>query len=154
MIIIYHCFGGTHSSVTAAAIHLGLLPRDRLPTAAEFRALPYFDARRKGEEGEIRFMGRDSAGNNIYTVGKKNLGTRFEALFYDLAVALGVPQQEILLLNTSPLVNHAMKLGGFISRRLGLVSVGRPLVVWGTRRAYFNLVRFVNDRGALGGEAP
>ncbi|HBC94637.1 MAG TPA: hypothetical protein DCZ10_17500, partial [Pelotomaculum sp.] len=26
MKVIYHCHGGTHSSVTAAAIHLGMLP--------------------------------------------------------------------------------------------------------------------------------
>jgi hypothetical protein len=31
MKIIYHCYGGTHSSVIAAAIHLGLLPEDRVP---------------------------------------------------------------------------------------------------------------------------
>jgi hypothetical protein len=151
MFIIYHCFGGSHSSVTAAAIHLGMLPQDRLPTAAEFLALPYFDARSKGDEGEIRFMGRDAAGNKVFTAGKKNLGARFETLFYDLAEVLGLSQQEILMINTSPLVNDAMRLGGFISRRLGFVALGRPLVVWGTRRAYVNLVNLVNARKPFGG---
>ncbi|KYH33048.1 hypothetical protein MOMUL_08260 [Moorella mulderi DSM 14980] len=144
MLVIYHCFGGSHSSVTAAAIHLGLLPRNRLPTAAELLALPYFDGRSRGEEGELKFMGTDVYGNKVYAAGKKNLGSRFETLLYDLAAALGVPRQEILLLNTSPLVNLLMRLGGFTSRRIGLTAPGRPVVIWGTRSAFFQLVDFVS----------
>lgn len=154
MLIIYHCFGGSHSSVTAAAIHLGLLPCERLPTAAEFLALPYFDARSKGEEGEVKFMGEDSEGNKVYTAGKKKLGNRFEALLYDLVEVLGIPRQEILLLNTSPLVNYIMRLGGFISRRMGITSLGRPIVIWGTRLAYFQLVDFVAQNVTLKGKVP
>ncbi|HPZ72110.1 MAG TPA: DUF3189 family protein, partial [Peptococcaceae bacterium] len=33
MKIIYNCYGGAHSSVTAAALHLGLLPEARPATA-------------------------------------------------------------------------------------------------------------------------
>ena len=43
MIIIYRCYGGTHSSVMAASIHLELLPGDRKPAGKELLALPYFD---------------------------------------------------------------------------------------------------------------
>ncbi|GAF27108.1 GTP cyclohydrolase II [Moorella thermoacetica Y72] len=149
MKVIYHCFGGSHSSVTAAAIHLGLLPRDRLPAAAELMSLPYFDARSLGEEGEIKYMGIDPYGNNVYAAGKKNLGSRFEALLYDLATALGLPRQELLLLNTSPFVNRLMVLGGFTSRRLGMTTPGRPIVILGTRRAYFQLVEFVDQHRPL-----
>ncbi|MDN5345312.1 MAG: hypothetical protein PWQ18_1426 [Clostridia bacterium] len=144
MIIVYHCFGGSHSSVTAAAIHLGLLSPYRLPTAEELLALPYFDGRSKGEEGELKYMGTDIYGNRVYAAGKKNLGHRFEALLYDLATILGLPRQEILLFNTSPMVNLLMRLGGFTSRRLGLTGPGRPVVIYGTRRAFFHLVQFVN----------
>ncbi|MDN5326716.1 MAG: hypothetical protein PWP41_1412 [Moorella sp. (in: firmicutes)] len=149
MKVIYHCFGGSHSSVTAAAIHLGLLPRDRLPAAAELMSLPYFDARSRGEEGEIKYMGTDIYGNKVYAAGKKNLGSRFEALLYDLAKVLGLPRQELLLLNTSPFVNRLMVLGGFTSRRLGLAIPGRPIVILGTRRAYFRLVEFVDRHRPL-----
>lgn len=149
MKIIYHCFGGSHSSVTAAAIHLGLLPRDRLPAAAELISLPYFDGKSRGEEGEIKYMGTDPYGNNIYAAGKKNLGRRFEALLYDLATVLGLPRQELLLLNTSPFVNFLMVVGGFTSRRLGLTFPGRPIVILGTRRSYFRLVKFVDQHRPL-----
>ena len=43
MKIIYHCYGGSHSSVIAAALHLGLLAKDRIPNETELMAIPYFD---------------------------------------------------------------------------------------------------------------
>lgn len=147
--VIYHCFGGSHSSVTAAAIHLGLLSRHRLPTAAELLALPYFDGRRRGEEGELKYMGTDAYGNKVYAAGKKNLGVRFESILYNLASVIGIPRKNILLLNTSPLVNVSMRIGGFISRRIGLTFLGRPLVVWGTQRAFPRLELFVAENRNL-----
>ncbi|MGI6285641.1 DUF3189 family protein [Neomoorella humiferrea] len=149
MMVIYHCFGGSHSSVTAAAIHLGLLSRHRLPTAAELLALPYFDGRSRGEEGDLKYMGTDAYGNKVYAVGKKNLGARFETFLYNLAAVIGIPRRNILLLNTSPLVNMSMRIGGFISRRMGLTFLGRPLVVWGTRRAFPRLGLFVAENRNL-----
>ncbi|WP_258359028.1 DUF3189 family protein [Moorella sulfitireducens (nom. illeg.)] len=149
MVVVYHCFGGSHSSITAAAIHLGLLPRNRLPTAAELLALPYFDGRSRGEEGELKFIGIDEYGNKIYAAGKKNLGSRFEALLYDLAAILGIKGQEILLIDTSPLVNLLMRIGGFTSRRIGLTFLGRPVVVLGTRRAFPGLVKLVEQNKHL-----
>lgn len=94
-------------------------------------------------------MGTDVYGNSVYAVGKKNLGGRFEALLYDLAATLGVQRQEILLLNTSPLVNLFMRIGGFTSRRIGLTLLGRPVVVRGTRRAFASLVEFVEQNQHL-----
>ncbi|MFA6694423.1 MAG: DUF3189 family protein, partial [Bacillota bacterium] len=38
MIIVYHCYGGTHSSVTAAALHLKKLHQN--PTANDLLKLP------------------------------------------------------------------------------------------------------------------
>ena len=53
MIIIYHCYGGTHSSVMAASLHLGLLPQDKKPTGKELLALPYFDQQSGADFGKI-----------------------------------------------------------------------------------------------------
>lgn len=145
MKIIYHCFGGTHSSIIAAALHLGWLPRGRLPRADEIQAIPYFDQRRRGEEGEIKFLGRDSYGHEIYAVGKRGMGVLLENFLYDLTEALELPRGELLLLDTTPLVNCWMALGGFLSRRLGLTFLGRPLVIWGVKRAYHRLVSLVEN---------
>jgi hypothetical protein len=39
--IIYHCYGGSHSSVIAAALHLKWIDKDRLPSEEEMMAIPY-----------------------------------------------------------------------------------------------------------------
>ena len=142
MKIIYHCFGGSHSSVTAAAIHLGLLPTNRLPSFRELMALPHFDKTPGEVYGVIRFKGRTAEGDEVYTLGKKNLGSRLDQVFMGLAELLGVKDQ-VVVVNTMHHVNVLMMAGGFLSRRLGLVSLGRPILVWGTRLAFPQLVQAV-----------
>jgi len=142
MKIIYHCFGGSHSSVTAAAIHVGLLPTNRPPSAQEFMALPYFDKTPGDVYGVIRFMGRTSEGDEVYALGKKNLGGRLNQVFMGLAELLGVEDQ-VVVVNTMPYVNIIMMVGGFLSRRLGIVMPGRPILIWGTRLAFPGLVGLV-----------
>lgn len=142
MNIIYHCFGGAHSSVTAAALHLGLLPKDRLPTLQELMAIPYFDNTDNSNFGSIRFMGLDEYKNAIYVLGKKSLGDRYTNIIHGIAEIMGVRHQ-VLAVNTMPHVNWVMKIGGFISRRVGMVFIGRPLVGLGTRKVYWALVNLV-----------
>ncbi|MGB9661083.1 MAG: DUF3189 family protein [Moorellaceae bacterium] len=149
MKIIYHCFGGTHSSIVAAAIHLGWLPADRLPAVTEILAVPHFDRRPLGEEGKILFLGEDVWGNKVYAAGKRGMGPAYQNFLYSLVEALGLPREELVLLDTSPLVNWPMIIGGFISRRLRVPLIGRPLVIWGVRRAFFRLASFVEENRRL-----
>jgi len=142
MKIIYHCFGGSHSSVTAAALHLGLLNRNQTPTAEELMEIPYYDKTSDSDFGSIRFMGTDEFGNDIYVLGKKSLGNRFSSILMGVAEIIG-KQDDLIVVNCMNIVNWSMKLGGFTSRRLGLVAVGRPVVSWGTRKAFSQLVNLV-----------
>lgn len=142
MKIIYHCFGGSHSSVTAAAIHLGLLPTSRTPSYQEFMALPYFDKTPGEVYGVIRLMGQTREGDEVYALGKKNLGRRLNQVFLGIAELMGVEDQ-VIAVNTMPYVNIIMMLGGFLSRRLGIVFLGRPILIWGTRLAFPDLVGVV-----------
>jgi hypothetical protein len=142
MKIIYHCFGGSHSSVTAAAIHLGLLEKHRPPTNDELMSLPYYDKTTNNDFGSIRFMGVDEYGNQVYVLGKKSLGGRFTNILNGVAQILGKDNQ-VIVVNTMDRVNISMKLGGFTSRRIGLPSLGRPVVTKGTRDAFFDLVNLV-----------
>lgn len=142
MIVIYHCFGGSHSSVTAAALHLGLIGKDHPPTMNELMALPYFDKTEDEDFGSIRFMGVDEYGNGVYVLGKKSLGNRYSNILHGIADIMGVADQ-VLAVNTMTSVNWVMKIGGFISRRAGIVSVGRPIVGVGTREAFLALVNLV-----------
>jgi len=144
MKIIYHCYGGAHSSVTAAGIHLGLLPTHRLPTGDELMRLPYFDKTDGNDFGLIRMMGVDEYGNEVYVLGKKGMGERFSRTLEGMAKIIGA-EQELRVVNTMACVNWIMMIGGYLSRRMGLLSIGRPLVIYGTRKAFFHLVKMVKD---------
>ncbi|OAT86409.1 DUF3189 family protein [Desulfotomaculum copahuensis] len=136
MKIIYYCFGGTHSSVTAAAIHLGLLPRDRLPPAGEIAAIPWFDRRDTRQQGIPAFLGRDDRGNEVYVLGWPGRPQLIELVYAGLAGIFSLPAGSYKLVNVKEHVNLIMKAGGFLSRRLGWVTLGRPLAARGIRRAY------------------
>lgn len=145
--VIYHCYGGSHSSVTAAGIHLGLLPRDRIASAEELLKLPHFDAVEKIVHGHFRYIGRTCSETEVYALGKKTLGNGVSALLENLAKIAGCSARVYAVDTTAP-VNPLMVVGGFLSRRLRLVAVGRPLVVYGTQLAYwslFNIVKGVED---------
>jgi hypothetical protein len=145
MHIIYHCYGGAHSSVTAASIHLGLISPQKLPTAEEIMSLPFYDVPTQQDHGFLRFLGTDRQGNRVYIVGRRGLKKCFPTLIESLADLLDIPKEELLVVDTVPYVNWMMMLGGYTSRRLGLVSFGRPLVIEGTRRAYRDFVRLVKQ---------
>lgn len=155
--IIYHCFGGTHSSVVAAAIHLGRLDRLRPPSAGELMALPLFDRGDATLWGCLRLLGQDRCGRRVYVLGRGPQGAATaRALLAGFQLAGGLEgDQALLLVDTLACANTLMRVGGFLSRRLGLVRLGRPLVIWGTRRAYPRLVALVEqvERGWLG-ESP
>lgn len=142
MKVIYHCYGGAHSSVIAAALHLKLIEKHRLPSIEEMMAIPYYDKTDNGDFGSIRFMGIDESGNEVYVLGKKSMGDRYTQILVGVAEILGVGDQ-IIATDCLNRVNMSMKLGGFLSRRVGLVFPGRPVLLRGTRKAFMTLVNLV-----------
>ncbi|PKM80080.1 MAG: hypothetical protein CVU89_15065 [Firmicutes bacterium HGW-Firmicutes-14] len=144
MKIIYHCYGGAHSSVTAAAVHLGWLPTDRIPETGELKKIPYFDRPVSKDHGRIRFMGTDEFGNDIYCIGRRNAFREFENMTRGLMEIYGVPEDHIYLVNVMPYVNWKMVLGGFTSRRLRITPVGRAVIISGVKYSYWYIVSMVN----------
>ncbi|MBO8127955.1 MAG: DUF3189 family protein [Peptococcaceae bacterium] len=142
MKIIYHCYGGTHSSVLAAAIHTGRLDTTKIPSTAEFFSLPFFDTRSSSDIGIIVQYG--SLQNNIpvFILGRKGYCTAPSKIFNWLAEIFGVKEKYIII-DTTPTLNWQMKLGGYLSRRLGLIRLGRPFIIWGARRAFKDIVNLV-----------
>jgi len=138
--IIYHCFGGAHSSVTAANIHLGRLPRDRVPRNEELTGQYLFDCHKITDTGKMIFMGRDIFGNDIYVVGRRSRPHLLYNVVSGLSEIFQIDKNSCILVDVSPCVNFTMKVGGFMSRRLGLITTGRPIVTWGTRRNYKRLL--------------
>lgn len=143
MKIIYHCYGGSHSSVTAAAIHLGLVPEKQVPSPEELHRLPYYDAQVNKDHGQLRFMGIDQYKNQVYIIGRRNSGRILEKVYHGLLEIFNIPIDEVYMVSVMPYVNWRMVVGGYISRRLGLIRIGRPLVTEGTRVAFLNLVSMV-----------
>jgi hypothetical protein len=145
MKVFYHCFGSAHTSVVAAAIHTGRLAPERLPTVDELVALPLFDRVSSQDIGKVFAVGQGSDGEEVYVVGfgpGKEVIRKAVASFLDLK---GVANDEYLLVDALSQADWLVKLGGTMSRRLGLVRFGRPLAARGIRRVYPGLCDFVAE---------
>ncbi|WP_330375495.1 DUF3189 family protein [Inediibacterium massiliense] len=143
--IIYHCVGGCHSSCTAAAIHLNMLPLDHIPKEYDLLNVPFFDALEKTDAGKIIYRGTDEWGNSIYTLGRQFVPHIVLSSILDTWKILAPSSEKLLLVNTIPCVNTLMRIGGFSSRRLHWVRFGRPIVAKGTIQAYKNIMKVVEE---------
>ncbi|MCT8978155.1 DUF3189 family protein [Clostridium sp. CX1] len=142
MIVIYHDVGGTHSTATAANIHINNLPVDRIPNKSELLALPTFDKIHKNQLGHMIYIGKDEFGSKVYTVGRKYSPELLIPAIKDIFNIAG-GEEELKIVDTHPTVNMWMKIGGFTSRKLGIVSIGRPIVTYGTLKAYNSIAEIV-----------
>ncbi len=142
MKVIYHCYGGSHSSVLAAALHLSLIDKTTLPSLDDLLDLPIFDKTSDADFGVIRKVGDDERGHEVYVLGKKNLGDRYTEILEGTADILGV-KESLLAVDVITRVNWLMKIGGYSSRKLGLVGLGRFFLLHGTRQAFFQIVNIV-----------
>lgn len=145
MKIIYCCYGGAHSSPIAAAIHLGYLSTTKCPTGEELWRLPYFDKTDGRDRGNVMFVGIDGDGHEVYICGRgrEKLGIE-QAIRSGIRLACG-SQEDILFVDTLSAVNLWMRIGGYLSRQWKVTQVGRPIVIFGSQMAFFNLVEIVNQ---------
>lgn len=145
MKIIYHCYGGAHSSVTAAAVHLGWLPTDRIPNTLELMNIPYFDRPISDDHGQIRLMGIDEFRNEVFVIGRRNEHIAFENIAKGLIELYKLSDKRYIFVNVMPYVNWKMVLGGFTSRRLGWTQFGRPVIIKGVQHSYWKIVSMVQS---------
>lgn len=149
MIVIYHDVGGAHSTATAANIHIGKLPIDSIPTKNEILNLPTFDKITKDQMGNLLYIGEDEYGTKVYTLGRKYKPKLVIPAIKSMYSAINGNANDLLIIDTHPTVNIWMKIGGFSSRVLNLVAFGRPIVTYGTLKAYeeiANIVRKVKEQ--------
>jgi len=145
MKLFYYCFGGAHTSVTCASIHLGFLPDDRIPETYEFKGVPQYDKMDHRRIGTPVYMGRDELGWDIYIMGMENAKTVVIPSIKSYLNVNGIRQDRVLFVNALVKLHPITSLGGILSRRLGLVSLGRPMTVWGIRKSYPALLKIVKD---------
>lgn len=145
MIYIYNCYGGTHSSVLAAAYHLKKLDDTRQPTTEEILGAQNFNKLVYQDRGKFYLHGIDDEGNRVYTVGRG----RSKILIPGLYNLIHMLQEEnrlnerIILSNCSPTVPLPMTFGGLFSRWLKIDFIGVPLLVIGAKQAYKDIVQLV-----------
>ena len=144
MKLFYHCFGGAHTSITCAAIHLGYLPMDRTPNAREFISVAHYDKMEDENRGTPLYIGRDELGIDIYAIGLKNACNIMIPAIKSYLSAIGVQQKDILFVESLIKLHPMTGVGGFLSRKLNMVALGRPLTIWGIRRRYSVFVDLVS----------
>lgn len=145
MKIIYHCYGGTHSSVLAAALHLDILDGEKFPSFRELLSCPYFDKVKSKDVGKIFFMGKDKKGHEVFVMGCRNAGPLVETVLKDFGSIMNIDPGEVILASTMPCLNILMKLGGLLSRSLNLVTAGRIFLFPGCMLAYGKIKKVVEQ---------
>lgn len=143
MKIIYCCYGSAHSSVTAANLHLGRLPVHRRAAPGQILRQPWFDQTRDSEVGNPRLMGVDEWGHQVFTLGLA--GGRRE-MIRALEQFLQMQGVDLSQIRFEDVLSHAgvpLRIGGYLSRRAGLVWLGRRLCVLGIWLKYGRFVRHV-----------
>ena len=105
MLVIYACYGGAHTSPAAAAIHLGRLKGDPLPSLQDILKVQYFDVPTSGDRGRVFPVGTDELGNQVYVLGRGSHPQPIvEAVKSGYMLAGGDPRQ-IIFVNTLRGVN-------------------------------------------------
>ncbi len=129
--IVYHCFGGAHASPTAAAIHLGILPQNRIPRFQDLINIPFFDCIAWNEHGKLIKIGMDLKGNEVYILARRNAANSVINLIREFARLNGENPDDYHFVNCMQRYNPFMITGGFSSRAMGWVRLGRPVVTFG-----------------------
>ena len=147
MIVIYHDIGGTHSSAVAANIHVSKLPWDSVPGKDALLSIRTFDRIEKKDWGHLIFMGKDEFGASVYTMCRQFAPMIVLPALTDIYNILNntMGNEGLYLVNTSPTVNKWMAVGGFLSRRMKFVRLGRPIATYGTLKAYKNIADLVGN---------
>jgi hypothetical protein len=143
MKIFYCCYGSAHSSVTAANIHLGYLPITRRASPLEILHQPLFDRTEGHQLGEPRLMGRDDWGNEVYVIGLAGGKNILMPALRDFIALNGISREQVLFEDVLIHAGVPLRIGGYTSRRLGLVPLGRPLCVLGVWLKYSRFVEHV-----------
>lgn len=132
MKVVYHCYGGAHASPTAAAIHLGIIGKEFFPAMAEFKKIPCFDETTNHEHGRLIKIGEDCFRNEVFILGRRNSPQTVIRIIKEFSVLCGENPDDYYFVNCVQIFNPLMVTGGFSSRSMGLVGLGRPLVTLGT----------------------
>ncbi|HHW27893.1 MAG TPA: DUF3189 family protein [Firmicutes bacterium] len=120
--VFYVCYAGTHSSILASCLHLG-----KVRNVNAVCDLPFFDRRTHRDIGIPVKMGYDRNGAEVYALGTGWLSRAVELAACDL-IELASPGARACLCSVRGYLDFFARVGGFASRRFGIVRLGRGLI--------------------------
>ncbi|NLW46948.1 MAG: DUF3189 family protein [Firmicutes bacterium] len=144
MRLFYYCYGRAHSSVVAGLIHLNRLPRDRVPNVNEIISAPGFDQSNQPDIGIPYFLGKDRHNNEVFIIGFGSAPDLGLQTIYYLLAQMGNPL-EWKFYNSLASIGWLTKIGGFISKKLKVSSIGKYLAALGIQNSYSSLVELVKN---------
>jgi hypothetical protein len=130
--VIYHSSVQGISAQVASALHLGVLPRDRLPMRLEWSRLPFGEGFTRQEQGGIFLIGKTRAKDEIYILA-------YPPKLGDLVRKTAASAWQ--LMKTAPgemVMVDCTKTGGTIPLKIALSTQE-------LRHSYFALVDLVNQ---------
>lgn len=129
MKIFYYCYGGAHSSVIAAALHLKKI---NYPiNYSEVLDFPYFDLNTPQQKGLPILLGKDELENEIYFVGYGKNKEMIVKLLKSFLQLNGIVDDDYLFVNALDKINWRVKLGGFLSKALKQKYLGSKFTALG-----------------------
>lgn len=143
--VLYHCFGATHSSVVGAAIHCGILRRGGPVTSLEVATVPGFDRRASSDIGHAFYVGRDERGCEAFAIGFDGARGILTRASLDLLELMGPCPRHVLPADTLSVVSPLVRIGGYLSRRWSVVTIGRRIAAVGIAASARDLQAVVAD---------
>lgn len=129
MKIFYYCYGGAHSSVIAAALHLNKLSYPL--TYGEIINFTYFDLNSPEIKGTPTLLGTDENKNEIYFVGYGKNKEMIVKLIKSFLQVNGINDDQYLFVDALDKINWRVHLGGFVSKALKQKNIGRRFTALG-----------------------
>ncbi|TDX52898.1 DUF3189 family protein [Orenia marismortui] len=145
MKVIYYCYGSAHSSVLAAAIHTNMLPTSEVPDKNSIYNLPHYDKTNSKQIGTPFYYGEDEFNNQVYVLGMGSKRILVKDVLLGFLEISNINHSELILVDALPYVKFLTKVGGVLSRRLGVISIGRYLTTYTLQSVYYKYIDLVSE---------
>jgi len=142
MKVFYLCRTGHHTSIIAAALHLGMISLESGDN--KLYDLKGFDDIEFKDIGKPFFVGTDSFNTEIYTVGVWNDSQIMSRAINDLVSLIGLRRGEWQVIDVSPAVSR-LTVAGLNLKKFRLKPLAKALVSLGARREIKRLTAYLVD---------
>ncbi len=140
MKVIYHDRTGRHLSVVAASLHLQLINKN--VSREELLQLPYF--LNKKPPGTLLYMGLDSEGKEVYTLGRKGSFKVIRNAYLGMNRIFKL-NHELVFIDINPLSNWKTKIFDLCNRHYDKEVKCGHLLLKGMEQAIPKVALFVED---------